>query len=268
MSYYHVRFSVNSSNVEFTATTGYLIFHGTPAGNTISNGEIDNLFSSEDGINSIHNDILDHTSPIPTITINPAATTTTTAYTSITGNVSTTEIVLAGPLMKTQTLHPDHWKINSSKQVFYSDDFGSHYFTATGVTVTFTSIVGPVTSQASPLCFIEGAKLYAHVHDKDIYINIEDLRTGDLVNTYLHGKKAIKFIGKGSMINNPSKWNGCVRRLPKSGEMIDDLLVTGAHSILVDELSEKETEGIIAIYGTADRKIDDKILVNSWVSEQ
>jgi hypothetical protein len=130
-------------------------------------------------------------------------------------------------------------------------------------TYTFTT-----SAALNPACFIEGTKLFAHVHDKDVYVNIEDLRTGDLVNTHLHGKKAIKFIGKGSLTNNPSVWNHCVRRLPKSGDATDDLLVTGAHSILVDELSAEETEGMSAIYGTADRKIDDKVLVNAWVSNK
>jgi hypothetical protein len=50
--------------------------------------------------------------------------------------------------------------------------------------------------------------------------------------------------------------------------MTDDLFVTGAHSILVDELSEKEEEGMISIYGTTERKIDDKTLVISWVSDK
>lgn len=132
--------------------------------------------------------------------------------------------------------------------------------------ITFISVAGP--DPIDPACFIEGIKLYTHVKNKDVYINIENLRSGDLVNTYLHGKKSIKFIGKGHMINNPSVWNRCVKKLPKSNNMIDDLLVTGAHSILVDTLSEKEEEGMVSIYGTADRKIDDKTLVLSWVSDK
>jgi hypothetical protein len=125
-----------------------------------------------------------------------------------------------------------------------------------------------ITAALNPACFIEGTKLLVHSHDKDMYVNIEDLCVGDLVKTYLHDDKRIKFIGRGIMTNAPNVWNGCVRRLAKSGDMIEDLFVTGAHSILVNELSTKETEGMMAIYGTANRKIDDKTLLLSWVSDK
>lgn len=145
----------------------------------------------------------------------------------------------------------------------FSWDLGTSTISQVTDAFTFTT-----TAALNPSCFMEGTKLFSHVHDKDIYVNIEDLRKGDLVNTYLYGPKAIKFIGKGFMTNNPDQWNGCVKKLPKSGDMTDDLFVTGAHSILVDKLSEKEEEGMISIYGTTERKIDDKTLLLSWVSEK
>jgi hypothetical protein len=146
---------------------------------------------------------------------------------------------------------------------------GSGSLTCGEFTLTWISYTGPYSQGApSPCCFIEGTKLYSHIRNKYVYTEIENLRPGNIVKTHLHGDKQIKYIGKGSMTNNPSQWNGCVRRLPRADDMIDDLLVTGAHSILVDELSTKETEGMIAIYGTADRKIDDKTLLLSWVSDK
>lgn len=160
--------------------------------------------------------------------------------------------------------------VNSSGYLYYY--IGTDLYETTSV-FTFTTIAGPATSEsgfglAVNNCFLEGTKLYAHVHDKDLYVNIEDLRSGDILNTYLHGKKAIKFIGKDTLFNNPDKWNGCLKKFPKSGDMTDDLFITGAHSLLVDELSEKESDGIMAIYGTTDRKIDDKFMLNAWVSEK
>jgi hypothetical protein len=160
--------------------------------------------------------------------------------------------------------------VNSSGDITYTI-LPTTYSTAS--VFTFTTVAGPGNSEndfgaAVNNCFLEGTKLYAHLHDKDVYVNIEDLRKGDLVNTYLHGKKAIKFIGKDTLFNNPDKWNGCLKKIPKSGDMIDDLYVTGAHSLLVDELSEKESDGILAIYGTADRKVDDKFMLNAWVSDK
>lgn len=160
--------------------------------------------------------------------------------------------------------------VNSSGVITYTIGATTYYTTSD---FTFTTVAGPGANAndfgpAVNNCFLQGTKLYAHVHDKDLYVNIEDLRSGDIVNTYLHGKKAIKFIGKDTLFNNPDKWNSCLKKLPKSGHMTDDLFITGAHSILVDELSEKELEGVVAIYGTADRKIDDKFMLNAWVSEK
>jgi hypothetical protein len=185
-----------------------------------------------------------------------------------------------GILVKKEFLTPnenvDNWFITTffseDNHAPFSLDIYSVVGTETGSEANLTLISDQytmtITAALNPACFIEGTKLLVHSHDKDMYVNIEDLRMGDLVKTYLHGYKRIKFIGRGIMTNVPNVWNGCVRRLPKSGDMTDDLLVTGAHSILVDELSEKENEEMIVIYGTSDRKIDDKILLLSWVSNK
>ena len=87
----------------------------------------------------------------------------------------------------------------------------------------------------------------AHVEDENMshgdeidteeahYVTIESLRPGDFVKTYKRGYKKIKYIGKGYIKNDPDKWYKCLYKLPKTGDMVDDLLVTGGHSILVDE---------------------------------
>jgi hypothetical protein len=75
-------------------------------------------------------------------------------------------------------------------------------------------------------------------------------------------------IGKNTLKNDPSKWNHCIKRLPKNKlGAFEDLMLTGAHSILVDNLSEKEKSGQLAIYNTIDRKVDGKYLLLSSVSE-
>jgi hypothetical protein len=190
------------------------------------------------------------------------------------GQTSNLNGILVDKAFLTPNANVDNWFINT----FFSDnnnppfslDIYSVVGTGADATVTLISAqyTMTITAALNPACFIEGTKLLVHSHDKDIYVNIQDLRVGDLVKTYLHGDKRIKFIGRGIMTNAPNVWNGCVRRLAKSGDMIEDLFVTGAHSILVNELSTKETEGMIAIYGTANRKIDDKTLLLSWVSDK
>ena len=56
------------------------------------------------------------------------------------------------------------------------------------------------------------------------------------------GLKEVELVGKGTLINNPNKWDCCMYRLPKSGDMLDDLVVTGGHSILKEKISYFELE--------------------------
>ena len=105
---------------------------------------------------------------------------------------------------------------------------------------------------SSPPCFNEGTKILCYMNNKEIYTNIQDIKNGDLVKTYLHGYRLVKGIGKNTMINNPNKTNTCMFCLPKQFNMLDDLIVTGDHSILVDTLPQQYTQK---------NKIDDKFLL-------
>ena len=290
MSTYNLRFSLTSTNANFTSTTGYVKINGSVSTGTFT-GTIPTsgsagtfgLFSSS-GVQSLQANILNATYTT-NITITNFPTTSASSYTNLNSDSvvtlessfadqvsdSTYNLFTNPGLMATTVSGIGRWQFYNDTETgnaiyYYLTSAPDTAQLATDVTFAFTSVAGP--SPVSPACFMEGTKLYAHVHDKDLYVNIEDLRSGDLINTHLHGKKAIKLIGKGFMTNAPNQWNGCVKKLPKSVDMVDDLFVTGAHSILVDELSEKEAEGMVSIYGTADRKIDDKTLLLSWVSEK
>lgn len=118
-------------------------------------------------------------------------------------------------------------------------------------------------------CFNKGTKILClnSVMEEE-YIPIEDLKKGDLVKSYLHGYRRIDSIGKNSMINNPEHFNLSMYKMEKTPEngLIDDLIVTGGHSILVDDLGDYYTENELKFKGKIP-KIDDKIFLLSAVSK-
>lgn len=92
------------------------------------------------------------------------------------------------------------------------------------------------------VCFLEGSKILT---DKG-YIPIQDLRKGDLVKTMSDEYKPIYMIGK-KEIYNPA----CDERIKdqlykcsqdKYPEVFEDLIITGYHSILVDDFKDNERE--------------------------
>jgi hypothetical protein len=101
---------------------------------------------------------------------------------------------------------------------------------------TFT--ISPVS------CFNYDTKILCLNKDgNEEYIKIQDLRKGDLVKSYLHGYIKIDLIGKNDMCNDPTSSFNCMYILEKTQEndLIEDLIITGAHGILVDELTAFES---------------------------
>jgi len=125
----------------------------------------------------------------------------------------------------------------------------------------------------SPLCFNQGSKiLYLNKKMKDTYIAIENLKKGDFVKTFKHGYRKISKIIKGSFRNNPNNWNMCMYKMAKteSNGLLEDLIVTGGHSILVDNIT-KEQQAKYDEMGLTDFSkitIDGKRLLLACVSEQ
>ena len=90
---------------------------------------------------------------------------------------------------------------------------------------------------SSPLCFNKGTKiLYINKNGEEEYISIENLKVGDLVKTYKDGNKKIVSIGSFNYkcFNNKNLLN-CLYKMKDH-----DVILTGGHSILVDELTEEE----------------------------
>jgi len=85
------------------------------------------------------------------------------------------------------------------------------------------------------------------------YVAVKDLRKGDLVKTCLHGIVPIESIGH-SKIYNPSNTLRSKDRLYKYSAdkfrgLTNDLIITGCHSILVDDLTNQQKEDTIDALG-------------------
>jgi len=139
---------------------------------------------------------------------------------------------------------------------------GSYYTIRLNLnTMKFSKTVTDINGVVS--CFNEGTKILClNKNLQEEYIPIENLRKGDLVKSYLHGYRKIDLIGKKSMVNNPQKWDKCMYKMEKTEEngLLEDLIVTGWHAILVDELGENKKINE-KLSNSINSKIDDKYLL-------
>jgi hypothetical protein len=91
-------------------------------------------------------------------------------------------------------------------------------------------------------CFKIGTKILT----ENGYIEIQDLKKGDMVKTAKHEYKPIFLIGYRKVFNralperNKNQLYKCTNE--KYPEIFEDLFITGSHSILVDEFKEGERE--------------------------
>ena len=133
-------------------------------------------------------------------------------------------------------------------------------------------IYGLFTTNPGVLCFNQGTKILCMNQQlADEYIAIENLNIGDFVKTFKHGYRKVSKTIKGSVVNNPKKWNMCMYKMAKtdSNGLLEDLIVTGGHSLLVDSISETELAKYDAfgISDVANQTVDKKHLVPACVSD-
>ena len=135
----------------------------------------------------------------------------------------------------------------------------------------FGDEAGYIQRTNEAVCFNEDTKILCLNHMlEEEYIPIQHLKKGDLVKTYLHGYRKVDLTHKGILFNNPNERRKCMYKMEKTDEnrVLEDLIVTGGHSILVDSISESEKEKLYKL-GLNDYidKIDDKYLVLASVSD-
>lgn len=103
-------------------------------------------------------------------------------------------------------------------------------------------------------CFLEGSEILT----ADGYRPIETLKVGDLVKTYRHDLVAIHSIGRG-YVYNPANQERIKNRLyvckkENYPDLEKDLVITGCHSILVNEMTDQQKkqtrESINTLYFT------------------
>ena len=136
---------------------------------------------------------------------------------------------------------------------YYSSSGSASYNTLVNTYGWTINANGPPPPPPATICFLEGTKLLSFVNGKEEYVPIQDIRKGDLVKTFLNGYKPVDMIGH-SKIYNPSHSLHIKNRLYKLStknypELTEDVVVTGCHSVLVEELTEDEREKSIQYTG-------------------
>jgi hypothetical protein len=116
---------------------------------------------------------------------------------------------------------------------------------------------------SSNYCVNKGTKILSLRDGLELYIPIEQLnKETDLVKTYLNGFKKISDVKHMILNNNPDDFTSCMYIMEKKGNMVDDLVVSGGHSILEDSYESTEAEKIHKeLFGGTLEKIDNKVLV-------
>ena len=102
------------------------------------------------------------------------------------------------------------------------------------------------------VCFLEGTKILCSVDDNEVYLPIESIEQGTLVKTFKNGYVPITDIGSGKLYNSGTgvrSKNGLYVYRKEKYNLTEDLIITGCHSILVNEISDSERNDIKKLFG-------------------
>jgi hypothetical protein len=164
---------------------------------------------------------------------------------------------------------------NNDNPVIATDLYGGVYVayfttgTVSGGTPTgMDDIVLFKYGPTQPPCFNHGTMILCGVDGQEKYVTIQDIHPGMMVKTYRHGFRRVELIGHGEMINDPTNWKKCMYRMCKTGLMLDDLVVTGGHSILskTPVTSPEEQKKQALVWEAHDYLIDDQYMILASIS--
>jgi hypothetical protein len=102
------------------------------------------------------------------------------------------------------------------------------------------------------VCFLEGTKILCSINDNEVYLPIESIEQGTLVKTFKNGYIPITDIGSGKLYNSGTgvrSKNGLYVYRKEKYNLTEDLIITGCHSILVNEISDSERNDIKKLFG-------------------
>jgi hypothetical protein len=92
-------------------------------------------------------------------------------------------------------------------------------------------------------CFKKGSKILCLIDGEERYINIENIRKGTLVKTLKSGYVPVNMIGTSILYNNDTDENILYKCTNYNyPEIIEDLYITGHHSILVNSLTQRQID--------------------------
>jgi len=148
------------------------------------------------------------------------------------------------------------------------------YYDNTGISGYNTLVSKGWTINAlysNTVCFLEGSKILCFINNTEEYIPIEEIQRGTLVKTCLNGYKAVELIGHSKLYNPGNSLRNkdrLYKYTPKNyPELTEDLIITGGHSTLVDELTDKQKEESFK-YRKKLTKTEEKFLLLAVVDEK
>lgn len=131
-----------------------------------------------------------------------------------------------------------------------------------------TMLEGTILSD--PVCYLKGTKILCEIDGEEQYINIENLLPGMIIKTHLHGYKKLKILGWNKFKNSSNPHTSKICKLyklskEKNSDLIEDLYVSGQHSILVDNINQNEKNLMLTRWSKL-LKIDNKHLLMAYAS--
>jgi len=123
-------------------------------------------------------------------------------------------------------------------------------------TYSVTNLFQPGPIPGDPVsvpCFKDDTKILCYKNEREIYINIQDIRKGDLIKTTKDGYVPVNMIGttkiynQGNNLRSQNRLYTC--KSDNYPELTEDLIITGYHSILSDSITDEQRDKTIDALG-------------------